>query len=169
MSNKNTFHLGITMAGAVTTGFMDYLLEVLKIWQTQKDSIPSNFLIEEMSMSKDNFYNIQGDNSIHKYLRLKSDGKASIEYELREFLKLFYKGKNLIIKMPKKKIKSNTSKLAHDQKIIEALNNSNIITDNTDNYFTINKELVSKINKFIFQGRTFLEINRAYRNILSNY
>jgi hypothetical protein len=132
-------------------------------------SIPSNFLIEEMSMSKDNFYNIRGDNSIHKYLRLKTDGKATIEYELREFLKLFYKGKNLITKIPKKKIKSNASKITSEQKIIEALSISNIITDTSDNHFTINKDLISKINKFIFQGRTFLEINKAYRNMLSNY
>lgn len=39
-----TFHLGITMAGAVsagayTAGFIDYLIEVLELWDTQKKSI----------------------------------------------------------------------------------------------------------------------------------
>ena len=37
-----TFHLGITMAGAVsagayTAGFMDYLIEVLELWEEKKE------------------------------------------------------------------------------------------------------------------------------------
>ena len=47
MSNTKkhpTFHLGITMAGAVsagayTAGFIDYLIEILEIWETQKTAI----------------------------------------------------------------------------------------------------------------------------------
>ena len=38
MEKDNTFHLGITMAGAVSVGcytavFMDYLIEILELWE----------------------------------------------------------------------------------------------------------------------------------------
>ena len=41
MSQSNTFHLGLTMAGAVsagayTAGFMDYILEALSEWEKAK-------------------------------------------------------------------------------------------------------------------------------------
>ncbi|TXD82135.1 hypothetical protein ESY86_15830 [Subsaximicrobium wynnwilliamsii] len=41
MGKENTFHLGITMAGAVsagayTAGFIDYLIEALELWEEQK-------------------------------------------------------------------------------------------------------------------------------------
>jgi hypothetical protein len=61
MSDKNTFHLAITMAGAVsagayTAGVMDYLLEVLEKWEsiknndTHKDKLPThNIKIEILS------------------------------------------------------------------------------------------------------------------------
>lgn len=45
MKKKNkTFHIGITMAGAVsagayTAGFVDYLIEILELWESQKKSI----------------------------------------------------------------------------------------------------------------------------------
>ncbi len=44
MNEKNTFHIGITMAGAVSAGafsagFMDYLLEVLELWEEHKKDI----------------------------------------------------------------------------------------------------------------------------------
>jgi len=44
MEEENTFHLGITMAGAVsagayTAGFIDYLIEVLELWEEQKKII----------------------------------------------------------------------------------------------------------------------------------
>ncbi|NRR93139.1 hypothetical protein HSX10_16300 [Winogradskyella undariae] len=44
MEEKNTFHLGITMAGAVsagayTAGFIDYLIEALELWEDQKTII----------------------------------------------------------------------------------------------------------------------------------
>lgn len=48
MSKKsNTFHLGITMAGAVsagayTAGFMDYILEALSAWETAKNENKDN-------------------------------------------------------------------------------------------------------------------------------
>jgi hypothetical protein len=55
MKDKNTFHLGITMAGAVSAGaysagFMDYLFEALELWEEQKiiihkklrDNLPLN-------------------------------------------------------------------------------------------------------------------------------
>ena len=43
MSQPNTFHLGLTMAGAVsagayTAGFMDYMLEALANWEKAKQS-----------------------------------------------------------------------------------------------------------------------------------
>ena len=43
----NSFHLGLTMAGAVsagayTAGFMDYLLEALNAWQNEKDKHKHN-------------------------------------------------------------------------------------------------------------------------------
>ncbi len=63
MENKNTFHIGVCMAGAVsagayTAGVMDYLLEALDNWERAKDlqkkgklaDIPThNFLIEVLS------------------------------------------------------------------------------------------------------------------------
>jgi Cft2 family RNA processing exonuclease len=44
MEEENTFHLGITMAGAVsagayTAGFIDYLIEILEFWEKQKKII----------------------------------------------------------------------------------------------------------------------------------
>ncbi len=44
MDRKNTFHIGITMAGAVSAGafsagFMDYLLEALELWEKEKGII----------------------------------------------------------------------------------------------------------------------------------
>jgi len=47
--NEKTFHLGITMAGAVsagayTAGFMDYLIEVLELWDEQKAIIKKKLL-----------------------------------------------------------------------------------------------------------------------------
>nr|WP_299340114.1 hypothetical protein [Allomuricauda sp.] len=44
MDKKNTFHIGITMAGAVSAGafsagFMDYLLEALELWEEHKKII----------------------------------------------------------------------------------------------------------------------------------
>lgn len=44
MNKKNTFHLGITIAGAVsagayTAGFIDYLIKVLELWEKQKKII----------------------------------------------------------------------------------------------------------------------------------
>jgi hypothetical protein len=44
MAEEKTFHLGITMAGAVsagayTAGFMDYLIEILELWEKQKEII----------------------------------------------------------------------------------------------------------------------------------
>lgn len=44
MKKENTFHLGITMAGAVsagayTAGFIDYLIEALELWEDQKTII----------------------------------------------------------------------------------------------------------------------------------
>lgn len=44
MDNDNTFHVGITMAGAVSAGafsagFMDYLLEVMGLWEDYKEKI----------------------------------------------------------------------------------------------------------------------------------
>jgi hypothetical protein len=43
MTNNNTFHVGLCMAGAVsagayTAGVMDYLIEALDIWQKRKDA-----------------------------------------------------------------------------------------------------------------------------------
>mgnify|MGYP000294822413 FL=1 len=42
--NNNAFHIGITMAGAVsagayTAGFIDYLIEILELWGKQKKII----------------------------------------------------------------------------------------------------------------------------------
>lgn len=44
MNDENIFHIGITMAGAVSAGaysagFMDYLIEVLELWEEQKKII----------------------------------------------------------------------------------------------------------------------------------
>jgi len=44
MNKENTFHIGLTMAGAVsagayTAGFMDYLIEVLELWEKEKKHI----------------------------------------------------------------------------------------------------------------------------------
>lgn len=44
MKPEQTFHLGITMAGAVsagayTAGFMDYIIEVLELWEDQKSIV----------------------------------------------------------------------------------------------------------------------------------
>ncbi|MTE25684.1 patatin-like phospholipase family protein [Winogradskyella ouciana] len=54
MSQSNTFHLGLTMAGAVsagayTAGFMDYILEALSEWekakQLKKEHIPNHNVV----------------------------------------------------------------------------------------------------------------------------
>lgn len=54
-SNSKTFHLGITMAGAVsagayTAGFMDYLLEALSNWEAAKEK---NRLLEQQGKKPD--------------------------------------------------------------------------------------------------------------------
>ena len=48
-TQNNTFHLGITMAGAVsagcyTAGVMDYLFEILELWsQAKEGKIPEGW------------------------------------------------------------------------------------------------------------------------------
>ena len=49
MSKSNTFHLGLTMAGAVsagayTAGFMDYILEALANWEKAKANDVDNMI-----------------------------------------------------------------------------------------------------------------------------
>lgn len=50
--NQNTFHIGITMAGAVsagayTAGFIDYLIEILELWEKQKKIILKKIELNE--------------------------------------------------------------------------------------------------------------------------
>ncbi|WP_136468756.1 hypothetical protein [Flagellimonas onchidii] len=52
METRNTFHLGITMAGAVsagayTAGFMDYLIEVLELWEEQKTIVRNKIVAKQ--------------------------------------------------------------------------------------------------------------------------
>jgi hypothetical protein len=132
-------------------------------------NIPTNFNIDNMLMAKSNFHDIIGDNSIHKILRLKEEGKSTIENDIRKFLKCFYTGRIINLEIPKSAIRKSFSNAVTAKHIIEALHEVNILTDISNSHFTLNKAFIGKINKFTMQGRSFIEINKAFRIILSNY
>ena len=56
-----------------------------------------------------------------------------------------------------------------NQSIIIALKEANVLSEISNGHFTLNKDLISKINKFIHQGRGFLELRRAFKIIISKY
>lgn len=132
-------------------------------------NIPSNFDMESMSMTDGNFHNTMGDNSIHKVLRLKEEGKTTIENEIRKFLKCFYTGRNINLEIPKSAVRHSFSNSTTIKYIIEGLYEVGILTDISNSHFTLNKDFVTKINKFTSQGRAFAEIHKAFKIIIQRY
>lgn len=54
-SNESTFHIGLTMAGAAsagcyTAGVMDYMFEILDLWESAKKTAPANWTEEECKL-----------------------------------------------------------------------------------------------------------------------
>ncbi|CAM1356113.1 MULTISPECIES: SMEK domain-containing protein [Tenacibaculum] len=121
--------------------------------------------LEEVSINEENFDNVVGDNSLHKILRLKELGKSGIEKEIRKYLKSFYIGKTLKDAIKLRELKNTYQNNDLMGKITKEMHKQNILLEIDNSELVINTKLKSKINKFVYQGRSFTEIREVFKGI----
>ncbi|WP_435261575.1 hypothetical protein [Tenacibaculum sp. nBUS_03] len=124
--------------------------------------------LEEVSINEENFDNVLGDNSLHKVLRLKELGKSGIEKEIRRYLKSFYIGKTLKEAIKLRELKNTYSNNDLMSKITKEMHKQNILLAIDNSELVINTKLRSKINKFVYQGRSFTEIREVFKGIATS-
>ncbi|NQX84772.1 MAG: SMEK domain-containing protein [Flavobacteriaceae bacterium] len=124
--------------------------------------------LDSLSLSEENFDNVRGnDNSLHKILSLKKLGKGGIEKELRKYLKAFYNNRILKDNITIRQLKTNYQNKHLVNLITEEMVREGVLSV-SDETITLNPNLKGKINKFVYQARSFIEIKRVYRKIAMN-
>ena len=129
-------------------------------------TLPKKIDYEDISMTEENFHNIQGDNSIHKILKNKEQGIYTIENDIRKFLKCFYNGKQLNYKITKSRVRKKFNLRDIDVKIINALLEVKVLDDSSNGTYTLNQLFSRKVNKFVNQGIPFSEVKKTFDIVL---
>lgn len=129
-------------------------------------NLPRKISYEDVSMTEENFHNIQGDNSVHKILKNKEQGVYQIENDIRKFLKCFYTGKQLNYKIQKSKVRKKFNLRDIDVKIIDALLEVKVLEDSSNGTYTLNQSFSKKVNKFVNQGIPFAEVKKTFDIVL---
>ncbi|WP_158837805.1 SMEK domain-containing protein [Polaribacter sp. L3A8] len=119
--------------------------------------------IKEITIGEDNFHEIFGDNSLDQVFKLKDKGSIGLEDEIRRYFRFFFKG-NVLKELNENFLINSIRREQYLRLIHKICINLNMIQSNKANLI-VNKIYRSKVQKFVFQGKTFIEIKNISINI----
>ncbi|GGH36659.1 hypothetical protein GCM10007423_29080 [Dyadobacter endophyticus] len=140
--------------------YFDDTCEISEVYSKRID-------ISKINASAKNFdSNIRGDNSVFKVLTYQTTGHADISRFFRQYLSYFLLNRQLV-PVDRRSIQIDSHNTITIDTITTHLENGGIIeVDKSGFSIHVNRNFHSNINRFLSQGRTFLELNRAIRSVV---
>lgn len=154
--NANIFNVpGILNCQFDDTTYFDESCEINMV-------LSKHLNLKKLSLSSGNFdKNIKGDNSLYRVLKYLDLKDLDLGTYFRRYLSSFYIQKDLQRSININKLAVFNELLFDMNELLRVLMDFNVITKLDENNIYINMGFHSKLNKFIFQGLPFLEINNA--------